>query len=65
MTKFFLIAFGGALGAPLRYLINDLMKHSSFTMFPIGVMLVNFIGCFCIGIAMAQSQTSNLMFISF
>ena len=53
MTKFFLIAFGGALGAPLRYLINDLMKHSSFIMFPSGVMLVNFIGCFCIGIAMA------------
>jgi len=64
MTKFFLIAFGGALGAPLRYLINDFMKHSSFTMFPIGVMLVNFIGCFCIGIAMAQLSDfkSNVYF---
>ena len=64
MTKFFLIAFGGALGAPLRYLINDLMKNSSFIIFPSGVMLVNFIGCFCIGIAMAQLSDfkSNLYF---
>ena len=30
MTKLFLIAFGGALGAPFRYFINDLMKNSSF-----------------------------------
>tara|TARA_B100001142_G_scaffold261398_1_gene264078 strand:+ start:1520 stop:1885 length:366 start_codon:yes stop_codon:yes gene_type:complete len=64
MTKFFLIAFGGALGAPLRYLLNDLMKHSSLIMFPTGIMLVNFIGCFCIGIAMAQISDfkSNLYF---
>ena len=26
MTKLFFIALGGSLGAPLRYLINDLMK---------------------------------------
>jgi fluoride exporter len=64
MTKFFLIAFSGALGAPLRYLLNDLMKHSPLIMFPTGIMLVNFIGCFCIGIAMAQISDfkSNLYF---
>ena len=64
MTKFFLIAFGGALGAPLRYLLNDLMKHSSLIMFPTGIMLVNFIGCFCIGIAMAyiSDLKSNIYF---
>ena len=64
MTKFFLIAFGGALGAPLRYPLNDLMKHSSLIMFPTGILLVTFIGCFCIGIAMAQISDfkSNLYF---
>ena len=64
MTKFFLIAFGGALGAPLRYFINDLMKHSSLFMLPSGIMLVNFIGCFCIGIAMAyiSDLKSNIYF---
>jgi fluoride exporter len=64
MTKIFLIAFGGALGAPLRYIINDLMKNSYFLMLPSGIMLVNFLGCFCIGIAMAyiSDLKSNVYF---
>tara|TARA_Y100000996_G_scaffold314894_1_gene251108 strand:- start:8295 stop:8660 length:366 start_codon:yes stop_codon:yes gene_type:complete len=64
MTKFILIAFGGALGATLRYLINDLMKNSSFFALPGGIMLVNFIGCFFIGIVMAQISDlkSNIYF---
>ena len=64
MTKFFLIACGGALGAPLRYFINDLMKHSTLFMLPSGIMLVNFIGCFFIGIAMAyiSDLKSNVYF---
>tara|TARA_Y100001960_G_C14492521_1_gene737451 strand:- start:195 stop:560 length:366 start_codon:yes stop_codon:yes gene_type:complete len=64
MTKFFLIAFGGGLGALLRYLINDLFKTSFFFTLPSGIMLVNFIGCFCIGIAMAQISDfkSNIYF---
>ena len=64
MTKFFLIACGGALGAPLRYIINDLMKNLYFFTLPTGIMLVNFIGCFCIGIAMAyiSDLKSNIYF---
>ena len=64
MTKFFLIAFGGGLGALLRYLINDLFKTTYFYTLPTGIMLVNFIGCFCIGIAMAQISDfkSNIYF---
>ena len=64
MTKFFLIACGGALGALLRYIINDLMKNLYFFTLPTGIMLVNFIGCFCIGIAMAyiSDLKSNIYF---
>jgi len=64
MIKFLLIALGGALGAPLRYFINDLMKNFYFFMMPSGTMLVNFIGCFCIGIAMAKVPDfkSNIYF---
>lgn len=64
MTKFILLALGGAMGAPLRYLMNDLMKHSYFFMMPSGIMLVNFLGCFCMGIAMAQivDLKSNIYF---
>ena len=48
----------------LRYLINDLFKTSFFFTLPSGIMLVNFIGCFCIGIAMAQISDfkSNIYF---
>ena len=64
MIKFLLIALGGALGAPLRYFINDLMKNFYFFMMPSGTMLINFIGCFCIGIAMAKIPDfkSNIYF---
>lgn len=64
MIKFILIALGGALGAPLRYFINDLIKNFYFFMMPSGIMLVNFIGCFCIGIAMAKISDfkSNIYF---
>ena len=70
MTKLFLIALGGSLGAPLRYLINDSMKDFYFFMLPSGIMLVNFIGCFFIGIAMAyisdlKSNTYYLLIIGF
>ena len=64
-TKLFLIALGGSLGAPLRYLINDSMKDFYFFMLPSGIMLVNFIGCFCIGIAMAyiSDLKSNIYYL--
>ena len=64
MIKFVLIALGGALGAPLRYFINDLIKNCYFFMMPSGIMLVNFIGCFFVGIAMAKISDleSNIYF---
>ena len=64
MTKLFLVACGGALGALLRYIINDLMKNSFFFMLPSGILLINFIGCFCIGVAMAYitDLKSNIYF---
>ena len=70
MTKLFLIALGGSLGAPLRYIINDSMKDFYFFMLPSGIMLVNFIGCFFIGIAMAyisdfKSNTYYLLIVGF
>jgi fluoride exporter len=64
MTKILLIAFGGGLGATVRYFINDFFKMSFIFMLPTGIMLVNFLGCFCIGIAMAQisDYKSNVYF---
>ena len=53
MIKFLLIGFGGGLGASMRFVINDVIKTYLFS-FPSGILVVNFIGCFLIGIAMAQ-----------
>ena len=60
MTKLFLIALGGAIGAPLRYILNESMKNIYFFTLPSGIMLVNFVGCFCIGIAMAYVSDIKL-----
>jgi CrcB protein len=64
MIKILVIACGGGFGAALRYLISDLLKTSYFFMLPVGTLLINFIGCFCIGIVMAQmtDMKSNMYF---
>lgn len=54
MMNMLFIGLGGGLGAILRYMINDFFKNSNFMMLPTGIMLVNIIGCFFIGIAMAK-----------
>ena len=64
MIKILFIAFGGGAGASLRYLLNEALKSSMLFSLPVGIMVVNFLGCFCIGIAMAQLSDlkSNLYF---
>jgi CrcB protein len=54
MKQVIWIAFGGAIGAILRYLtavgINLLMPLN----FPLGTLVVNILGCFIIGIVFAS-----------
>ena len=47
-----LVAFGGALGAICRYLINIYIAINFDSNFPYATLLVNVIGCFLIGIFM-------------
>ena len=54
MIKILYIAFGGGAETSLRYLLNDSLKNHTFFFLPLGIMVVNFLGCFCIGIAMTQ-----------
>ena len=54
MIKILYIALGGGAGASLRYMLNESLKNHSILSLPIGIMTVNFLGCFCIGIAMTQ-----------
>ena len=45
------IAFGGAIGAVLRYLVGTLVARIAGTGFPWGTLTVNVAGCFAMGLA--------------
>lgn len=49
MKHLVLIALGGALGAIMRYRLSKFLPQLINTIFPIGTMAVNIIGCFFIG----------------
>jgi CrcB protein len=44
------IAFGGALGSVLRYLMGGLVQRATHAGFPYGTLAVNILGCLLIGI---------------
>ena len=51
----FYIALGGALGAVLRYILNEtIIKYVHFS-FPIGILVINIIGCYFIGLYLGNS----------
>jgi CrcB protein len=49
MTKFFLIALGGGIGALSRYLMQGFVQARTPGLFPWGTLAVNLVGCFLIG----------------
>jgi CrcB protein len=56
---YLMIGLGGGLGAISRYLASSFLSHTSIG-FPIGTLFVNIIGCFLIGIFVAnQDETSS------
>ncbi|MEV6324551.1 fluoride efflux transporter CrcB [Nocardia sp. NPDC051787] len=44
-----LVLVGGAIGAPLRYLIDRAVQDRRDSLFPWGTFLVNLIGCLVLG----------------
>lgn len=55
MQRLLWIAFGGSIGAVLRYLISKYVGQMSNSFFPMGTMVVNLLGCFFIGFIYALS----------
>lgn len=51
MTMILSIAAGGALGAVLRYLLNAQIMAVWGNAFPWGILVVNVVGCFAMGLA--------------
>ena len=50
MVKIAMIAAGGAIGATLRYLISGYAQRQTGSLFPVGTLFVNLIGCLIIGL---------------
>lgn len=50
MTKWVLIAVGGALGSVLRYAVQGWVQRLTTGNFPIGTLAVNVIGCALLGL---------------
>ena len=51
-----MIAFGGALGASLRFLVSSFLNNYSILSFTFGTLVVNIIGCFFIGFYISETS---------
>jgi CrcB protein len=49
MITALLVFLGGALGAPLRYLVDKAVQGRHDSVFPWGTLTVNLVGCFVLG----------------
>lgn len=49
MTKWLLIAAGGAFGSVLRYALQGWVQRAADSSFPFGTLVVNVVGCLVIG----------------
>ena len=54
VSTLFLVAFGGGIGAVIRYLIADVGQSLTTTSFPLGTLIVNIVGCALIGLISAM-----------
>ena len=53
------IAFGGALGSVLRYLMGGVVQRATHAGFPYGTLAVNVVGCLLIGILIQYFMNSE------
>ena len=51
----FYIGLGGALGAVLRYILNETIIKYLPSSFPMGIVIINIIGCYFIGLYLGNS----------
>lgn len=62
MSKLLLIAAGGCLGAVARYLCAGFAQRiSAASLFPVGTLVVNVLGCFIIGVVMGLIEEKALL----
>ena len=60
MTKFLVIALGGAIGSVVRFFFSERMNAMNMGNFPYAIMVVNITGCFMMGLAAGIFAKYNL-----
>ena len=50
------VFFGGRLGASLRYWLSGVIPRYAESQFPYGILIVNIVGCFLIGLLMSTFE---------
>lgn len=58
--KILLILLGGALGALTRYGVTTLSTKTYGSVFPVGTLYVNLVGCFLIGIVFGLGELRGI-----
>lgn len=56
-----LVGLGGFLGSISRFLVGQGLHRIFDTVFPIGTMTVNIVGCFIIGLVYSLAERDNLI----
>lgn len=59
MIKVLLLITGGALGSILRYGVSSWVQRSVLSSFPLGILSVNTIGSFLIGLCWSLAEAYN------
>jgi fluoride exporter len=61
-VSWLLVVVGGAVGAPVRYLVHRAVQERARGVFPWGTLTVNLVGCFILGcLAGAASENVRLL----
>jgi len=61
MSRFLLVALGGAIGSGARYLVSNWTQALLGAAFPFGTLAVNIVGTFLIGGVMHLAVSANLI----
>jgi len=59
LTNFIFVGIGGAIGAILRYGINELFERYLISSATISILFINILGCFLIGLVLGSSMPSK------
>lgn len=62
MLKILLVGFGGFIGAVSRFWLGSYFEnHSELFSFPVGILIVNLVGCLIIGVLAGIAENTNMI----